>query len=380
MALPRIFAALTSAQMSYLDDDFNAVGALVTIQATATGTNTITLTPAANAPVVSAYGLPNPVRFGFVAANTSSGPVSARANALAFLNVYLPNGVQADTGDIAATDYYEIVYNGALDSGNGGWIIVSALPGTGVSPAQLANAVGLSVTNNAGTPSTKIDITASKMVLTTAGGLPVLASSFSATCDLTTTGLNGMDTGARPTSGWVYIYALSNGTLTGCVATATSPTAGSFSPTPTGYIYSMYVGAMWLDGSQNLFRSKGHGRRWQHTLVAATNTATYPQIGTTASATAVAKSITTFVPLTAGAIGCLANTATVNSNITLSPNDVSAAVVSASNPSILAGVGATFPQVSGMFILESTNIYIAINSGGTLGLFCWGWEDYYVNA
>lgn len=382
MALPRVFAALTSAQMSYLDEDFNAVAALTTVQSTASGTNTITLTPAANAPTVGAYGLPNPVRFGFLAGATSSGAVTLRVNALAFLKVFLPSGVQANTGDMNSGSYYEVVYLASLDSGNGGWVIASALPGTGTTPVALGSARGLVVTNNAGTPSTKIDITASKIVPVTSTGAPVFLSSFSATIDLTTSGLNGMDTGARPTNGWVYIYALSNGSLTGGIATTTSPTAGSFSPTPSGYIYSFYVGAMFLDGSQNLKRSRQAGRRAQYTVVSATNTAAYPVIGTTTSATLAALAVTSVVPLTASEITVIGSAGGASSNYVISPNNQTVAIITGggANPAYMGVVNVgTTNQVTGTMILESTNIYGATN-GGTLNVSCPGWIDYYVNA
>ncbi len=109
----------------------------------------------------------------------------------------------------------------------------------------------MKITNNSGTPNTKIDITAGTSVLVTTAGLPKFLSSVAVTIDLTTTGANGMDTGSRPTSGWVYTYVISNGSVTAGLATATSPTAGSPSY-PSGYIYAAYAGAMYCDGSQNL--------------------------------------------------------------------------------------------------------------------------------
>lgn len=393
MALPRVFAALTSALMSYLDDDFNAVGALTTLQTTSSGTNAVTLTPAANAPSIAAYGLPNPVRFGFQAPSTSTGAVTLRINALAFLKVFLPSGVQANTGDLTANGYYEVVYLASLDTGAGGWIIASSLPGTGAAPVSLGSAKGLVVTNNAGTPATKIDITASRIVPVTSTGSPVFLTSFSATVDLTTTGLNGMDTGARPANGWVYIYALSNGTLTGAIATTTSPTAGSFSPTPTGYIYSAFVGAMWCDGSQNLMRSKQQGRHAQYII--GTNPTNSRNMATgvagtfsTTSPTLASITVTSYVPLTAGVIYGQATAGLAGgtgSSIVIAPNTSWGGVNN--GPSGSGGniyplwINAVTSTWGGSFVmaLEGTTIAWASAAAGG-GVACLGWDDYYVNA
>lgn len=396
MALPHTFAALSSAQMSFLDDNDQALGALTTLQATASGTNSITLTPAANAPAVSAYGLPSPVRFGFVAAATSSGAVTARVNALAFLKVFLPSGVQANTGDITSGFYYEVVYIASLDSGNGGLQIVSALPGAGTSPASIGSAKGLIVTNNAGTPSTKIDITANKAVMCTSSGLPVFASAVSVTIDLTTAGANGMDTLPRPTSGWVYIYLISNGSVTAGIATTTSPTAGSFSPVPSGYIYSCYVGAMYCDGSQNLMRTLQEGNIAEYKLVAASNTTIPPNIsnGTvgTYSATAPtlsAVSITNVVPLTASSIYVTANSqwkGGAAATLLVAPsttwggaNNGPQGSNGVTYPIAIVATGTQMPNLAAWISLEATTIAFASSAAGG-AVSCLGWRDYYVNA
>lgn len=397
MALPHTFAALTTAQMSFLDDNDAALGALTTLQCTAAGTNSITLTPAANAPAIAAYGLPNPVRFGFVASATSTGPVTLRVNALAFLKLFLPSGVQANTGDINATSYYELVYLSTLDSGNGGVVVASALPGTGSAPVANGSAKGLVVTNNAGTPATKVDITAGKTVLVSSTGAPIFLSSFSGTCDLTTTGLNGMDTGSRPASGWVYLYALSNGSLQGTIATQTSPTAGSFSPVPSGYIYSMYVGAMWLDGSSNLFRSKQVGRKTQS--IVGTNPAATAVIAngvintfseTSPAFTPTTTSVATFVPATAGEIQLLVSGHWKGgsvSSVLIAPNTAWGGTQNGpqgSNGNIFpvwldSAGGTTQMSLIATMVLETMNIFIASSAAGAaIGLL--GWTDYYVAA
>lgn len=127
MGLPNVpYAAQTSPQMVELDQTFAAVAALGTIPCTAVGTNTITLTPLTNAPAIPTYA--NYLRFGFVAQNTLTGVAQMLVTGLPTLNLYDAGGVtQATTGDVIAGQYYEVVYQLTLNSGAGGFVIVSAI-------------------------------------------------------------------------------------------------------------------------------------------------------------------------------------------------------------------------------------------------------------
>ena len=375
MALPRVFAALTTALMSYLDDNFNAVGALVTIQTTASGTNAITLTPAANAPSVNAYGLPNPVRFGFVAAASSSGAVTARVGSLAFLKVFLPTLIQANSGDITSNAYYEAVYQAALDGGNGGFVIASALPASGTTPVSLSETQNLVVTNNAGTPSTKIDVTASKVVLVTTAGSPFFTTNVSVTIDLTTTGLNGMDTGARPATGWVYIYIISNGSAVAGIATTTAPASGSFSPVPSGYNFSAFVGAMFCDGSQNLMRTQQKGNRAQYKITAATNTASIPVVTTSTGGAFAGVSVSNLVPATARSIIIHAAQSSGAASTSVAANSAWGLAAATGQIQTITAAGAS-GLTTGEIELESTQIFFAAT--GTPSVNCSGWVDNWV--
>ena len=271
MTLPNTFANETSPGMIELDQNFSAVAGMATWNATATGTNVIALTTTSNQPAVSAYT--DRQRFQFIGPNNSTGSVTVAVNSLAALPLYLPSGTQAASGDVASGAPYIVIYLAALNSGGGGFQIVSAVPASGTAPAGLAVSRGLKIINNASTPNTKIDITALQASLVTTGGVQKFIASPSVTIDLTTTGANGMDTGARPTSGWVYCYLISNGSVTAGLACATSPSAGN--PIfPGGYTYYGYVGAMYCDASQNLMRTRQNGKyRPTYNVTTATNTA-----------------------------------------------------------------------------------------------------------
>lgn len=131
MALPWVFANLAAGNQpaSKLDDNFNALGAYATVPCTASGTNTITLTPVAGAPTIAAYNQLQAYRF--VAANTSSGTVSIQVGALASLPAYRPTSggpVALDSGFIVAAEAYDAVYDVALNSGGGGFHVYNVIP------------------------------------------------------------------------------------------------------------------------------------------------------------------------------------------------------------------------------------------------------------
>lgn len=394
MALPNTFANQTSVNMQEFDQNYLAVANMGKWGTTATGTNSITLTPTANQPDVGAYA--NGQKFSFTAPNNSTGAVSLQVNAIGLLPLYAPSGAQAGSGTLASGSYYEIVYLSALNTGAGGFLIVSALPSSVVAPLALASARGLVVTNNGAVPSTKIDITANQLLSVTTGGTPDFKTGVSVTIDLTTTGANGMDTGARPTSGWVYAYLISTGSVVAGLASATSPTAGG--PTmPGGYSYAFYAGAMYCDGSQNLLRSRQTGRTPQYRLVPSTNTAIPPTIDSGAkgsfsitSPTLVAVTVQGngfVVPLTAGAITVAVSPVATNataSNVLVAPNTDWGGTNNGPNGSagqvypIFLSNGTT-ASVSARLGLEAATIaWCSSGAGGKL--VCLGWDDYYVNA
>lgn len=123
MALPWTFANATTLFTSRLDDNYNALGALTVIPCTATGTNTIALTPAANTPTISAYSNLAPV-FVFLAAATNSGATTVNVNGIGAKNLYKNNGATAvGSGDIVIGGLYLVSYNSALNGAVGGFVI-----------------------------------------------------------------------------------------------------------------------------------------------------------------------------------------------------------------------------------------------------------------
>lgn len=92
----------------------------------ATGTNVITLTMLATAPLITKYN--DFDTFRAVAAATTTGVVTAQVvtpqGSLATLKVFKSNGAaQATTGDITINLLYDFVYVDSLDTGTGGFVL-----------------------------------------------------------------------------------------------------------------------------------------------------------------------------------------------------------------------------------------------------------------
>lgn len=383
MALPVTFGPLTAASMGQLDQNFTAVGALTVVQCTATGTNSIVLTPAANQPTVNGYGLPNPLKFGFTAPASSTGSVTLEVNALGFLPVYTQNGVQATSGTLISGNYYEATYTtGAIyNSGSGAWVLSAYQPATGVTAVTAPKISSLVMINNAGTPTTKIDVSLGRSCLASAVGAPAFVSSGTFTIDLTTgtvtSTANGMDGNARPTSAWVYLYAISTGSGVAGLGSPTSPLIGP--PTlPAGYSFYAYIGAMRCDGSSNLMSSKQRGNKSQYAPQSAGNTTVMPSIVSAALGITVwtATSIATFVPATALDISMsVYSDLQVGGAMGISPNGNATAIATGGvfyNNGV--SLSASIPIE---MELESLNIFLGVTGGVNLyKIFALGWTDY----
>ena len=153
MALPYLFAGVTSGTGAQLDADFAAVGALGVFPCTVAGTNTITMTLAANTPTISAYS--NYLRFSGIAAATNTTAVTAQVGSLGSLNVYKdsPSGpIVLAGGEIVAGCAFVLVYDSALNSGAGGFHLISntAINGIAINPSLVRVNGGASLTQMLG--------------------------------------------------------------------------------------------------------------------------------------------------------------------------------------------------------------------------------------
>lgn len=143
MALPYLFANLTVATSTFLDANFAALGALTPIPCSVTGMNNLTLSPVFNAPSVIQYTNYMP----FVCGGTNNtGPATAQVGSLPALLIYkdsLAGPVELTGGEMVAGNLYVLLYDNALNSGNGGFHLQSS-QGLNYVPANVsgANATG----------------------------------------------------------------------------------------------------------------------------------------------------------------------------------------------------------------------------------------------
>lgn len=127
MALPYLFFNVTQATGAQLDANFAALGVLTPIPGTAAGTNTIVITPAANTPTIAAYS--TGMQFTAIAAATNTGAATGKIGSLATLSIYktsVAGPVALTGGEIISGTSFTLLYDAALNSGTGGFHLLSA--------------------------------------------------------------------------------------------------------------------------------------------------------------------------------------------------------------------------------------------------------------
>lgn len=168
-------------------------------------------------------------------------------------------------------------------------------PGAPVPVAVVGDSRGLVITNNAGTPNTKIDCAATEIVVKTAGGTPFLITNWNNTIDATTNGANGLDVGGLGNSTYYYEHAIYNPTTATKAAllslSATAPTL------PSGYTFSALAGSCQTDVSGHIKTFTQLGRAVyiadvnMFTALAATNPNAYQIFNAAAFVPPIAKTI-----------------------------------------------------------------------------------------
>ncbi len=229
------------------------------------------LSPIGNAPTWDRYATTGGTATAYTA--TFSPTVTALTNGLRVLvkwnatntgtATFAPDGLTAKAirklndaalvaGDILQDQISELVYDSTLDH----WLLTSPVvintPATVVGLSR-----GLVCKVNASNPTYQADITADDVVLKNASDLSYLASAVSLTVSITSSGVNGLDTGAEASSTWYYLWVIYNGTTVAGLlsASATSPTM------PTGYTYKALVGAVYNNSGSDFVRFWQTGRR-----------------------------------------------------------------------------------------------------------------------
>lgn len=153
MALPNAFGPPTiAATGAQLDQNFAALGALTPIPCTIAGTNSLVLTPAALTPTIPAYV--NYQVFCGTVAVTNTGVVTIGVGSLAALSVYKdaagPSSgpIALVGGELVAKNIAFFVYDSALNSGSGGFHLLSTTvrPGNSSIFTSVPTATGTTLT------------------------------------------------------------------------------------------------------------------------------------------------------------------------------------------------------------------------------------------
>jgi hypothetical protein len=319
---------------------------------------------------VDLFGVGKP---GFKDGDPVSGTPSTQLNALWFNNVQEEIANVIEGAAIALDPTHRDQLLTAINQ-----LITIRLPA--VSPYSRTSRA-LVIKNNAGTPTTKMDVTFDECILAnTAMAAGLLAKAGAFTVDLSVAGAAGIDVGSVAAATWYNIYAISDGAvLKGVLSlSATGPGAAVLA----AYPYYARLGTVRTAANSQFVGTVQRGRRVQYVTTGPNLTSLPLMASGTASALAVATG--GFAPPTAasiqvslgnsgGSAGFIGATGVVASNNS-GTNDNAIYIGSSSATS-----GYVPSVVQGSFILESTNLYYTatVGSGGTPSwkLSCLGWEE-----
>lgn len=236
---------------------------------------------------------------------------------------------------------------------------------------SVAGVNGLTIVNNAGTPTTRLDVSCSEALLINTGGAGVHVLAQSLTLDAATTGANGLDTGTLAANSWYYIYLINNGTTTASLLSLSSS-----SPTmPGGYTFKYRVGAQRTNGSAQFLRIIQKGNEAHYQVVAASTTPNLPIINSANLTTYTAVSISSFFPPVATRIIGAGRSSSSTGALSIAPNGDYGDHNNTTNPTPCgseSNSGAIDIICHWNFIPESTNIYIGSDSAQTYAI---GWVD-----
>lgn len=356
---------------------------------TTTNTLTVTLVPAPQSPSALANGFEILVR---PAHSISSTSVTLSVNGGSAMTVKKASAaglVHPALGDIIQSIDARF-YASPADS-----CAVLENPLSQATPG-LPGGSGVVITN--GTASTNISLSANYLIAVNSSGFvsPVTAS-FTTTINCLTTGANGMDAGGLVATSEIHIYGIYNATSNTWAGIASLNSSGP-SPLPSGYTYSIYLGAMLTGAGATFLRTIQRDDYTTYTVGAGTTTVALPSPSISASQTRTAIQVrgTTgsgnakYIPSTATAIDLiLSGQSAANNRLVVAPNsDVgyTATPATASPPPLgfdcnLSGVQAL---VSGRLMIEgvttgtSASLYYTSGAGAGSGnavVQIYGWKN-----
>lgn len=157
------FANDSSPSLADLDQNFNAVGVLTPVPCTVSGTNVLSLqqnqSGQAASFTIAAYE--NGLQLCAVASASNTSSVTAALGSLAQLPVYkdtVAGPVALTGGEIIGNNSFTLRFEQALNSGNGGWHLITSMISNGntITPALVRATVGVQVGGTTGPTLTSI--------------------------------------------------------------------------------------------------------------------------------------------------------------------------------------------------------------------------------
>lgn len=271
--------------------------------------------------------------------------------------------------------------------GNNLSVTATVLNVSTIPPASSFKNLSIKVATN-----TTVAVAADLVVMTDGSGL-YRSATISATCDLGTNGaVNRLDAGTIAIDTWYHLFAISNGSTDGTLA-STSATAPTM---PSGYTYKAYIGSVQtIHASAILYGIWQLGRRAQYVAglaggrpestatpgpIAVSGVGTYSATSPSLSAVTVAGN-GKYVPTTASTIIVSAQTqwngSGANANIIVAPSQSYSGANNGPNGSnkLLPPIHFSSTDIiieTAEILLESTAISIATQTGGAV--VCQGWE------
>jgi len=197
---------------------------------------------------------------------------------------------------------------------------------------------------------TSLTVTADAVYVEDSSYNTLRINNASYTLNISTTGLNGVDTGSVAASNWYYVYVISNGTTPGVVASL-SPTAPTF---PSGYTYKALVGVFKTNSSSQVTAFIQQGYDWSYVA---------QQTFASGASGGVASSLSGYIP--GSRVGVIKGTI---SNGGSSQNEASIALTASSGviASAIGGGG----SAAGLTYFEAANIgsslyYVSTGGAGS---------------
>ena len=231
-----------------------------------------------------------------------------------------------------------------------------------LAPAATFNTLKLTAAGGTQT----LTATANYVTMVGSGANGFAASSLSASLSIASNGaVNTLDTGTAAASTWYYVFAISNGSTTGALASlsSTAPTL------PGGYTYQTRIGAFLTDGSANIKAYLQNGRHWQY-INGGSGLPRMASGSTSGSWSAIAWAA--YAPPTVASMRLIGNTNT--GTIGIAPNSSYATGISATNAAPLRQYGGITITGPVEIVPESSNVYWLGSAAGD-GMFILGFED-----